>query len=161
MNAAPGPRDRIWTDRVRPAARLMGMIRIALVACALLGCCDRDDGSAAPARVFVAAGRLAIDLPAVTEASHRDAASAFTLDPGTRSPRLIDVIELAPGATPSDMRWSESEGGSGGTEYHLRGALRRCGAVFEIRCSAQTEDGRPDMDWCRDAIASLRCRPPG
>jgi hypothetical protein len=140
----------------------MAMIRIALIACALLGC-DRDerDERAAPARVFVAAGRLAIDLPAFTEASHRSGASTFTLDPGTRSPRLLDVIELAPDAAPSDMRWSESSGGSGGTEYQLRGALRRCGALFEVRCAAQTEDRRPDMDWCRDAIASLRCRPPG
>ncbi len=145
---------------MRRAARLMGMIRIALVACALLGCV-RDEGAAAPARVFVAAGRLAIDLPAAAEASHRDGASAFTLDPGTRSPREIEVVELAADAAPSDMRWSESEGGSGGAEYELRGALRRCGAVFEVRCAAQSEDGRPDMDWCRDAIASLRCRPPG
>ena len=72
---------------MRRAARLMGMIRIALIACALLGC-DRaaaPDEGAAPARVFVAAGRLAIDLPAVAEASHRDGPPQFTLDPGTRS----------------------------------------------------------------------------
>jgi hypothetical protein len=139
----------------------MAMIRIALTACAALLGCDRGEVGKAPARVFVAAGQLAIDLPPAAEAWHRQGASAFALDPGRRSPRQIDVVQLAPEAAPSDMRWSESDGGSGGTEYELRGALRRCGAVFEVRCAAQAEDGRPDMDWCRDAIASLRCRPPG
>ena len=138
------------------------MLRIALVACAaLVGCGRGGDGAVAPARVLVAAGTLAIDLPAGAEAAHRAGASAFTLDPATRSPRAIEVVRLAADAAPAEMRWSESDGGSGGTEYQLRGALRRCGAVFEVRCALQSEDGRPDMDWCRDAIASLRCRPPG
>ena len=135
------------------------MLRLLAVVCicAAPSACDRS-GSEVATRAFVAAGVLAIDLPPATVASQRDGASAFTLDPGVRSPREIEVVRLTPGSAPSDLRWSESEGGSGGTEYELRGAVRRCGAVFAVMCGAQTEIGRPDMDWCTEAVASIRCR---
>ena len=109
-----------------------------------------------PSRTFAVAGTMQIDLPVATEATRLGEQSLFTLEPEVRTPRQISVLERDPGTTPGRVRL-ESPGGSGGTEYELRVTVERCGAVLEIRCSLQSEDGWPSMKWCERAIASLRC----
>ena len=138
------------------------MLRIvAVIVTAAALSCEARPGAGEARRAFAAGGSMAIDLPGGTLARHAPGVSTFTLDPGVRAPRQIEIAERDPGTPQRPLRLRELPGGSGGDEFELRGALRRCGAVVEVRCSQQSEMGRPSFDWCRRALASLRCRPSG
>jgi hypothetical protein len=134
---------------------LRRLLALAPVLAAALACEPR---SVEPTRAFAAPGAMEIDLPAAAVAEHGPGASTFTLDPAARAPRWIEIAARDLGTPAAALRLEERSGGSGGTEFELRGALRRCGAVVEVTCAEQTEMGRPSFDWCRRALASLRCR---
>jgi hypothetical protein len=137
-------------------------------ACALLAilavssqACDPPPASAPPSRSFPIGDRLSISLPATTEVHH----GVFSLDPGTRTPRIIAAVGSTPSGDGPDgapmkvlnQRVSEQDGGSGGPEWQLTLSLEGCQQRLTIECSVQREYGQPAWGWCLDAVRSLRC----
>ncbi len=145
-----------WARAVRLSVAMSRLLAV-ISSCAALSACDRS-GCGGATRTFAAAAVLDIDLPPATAATQWSESSRFTLDPGARSPRVIEIARLGRAAWPMELGYSEMGGGSGGNEYELHGAVRVRSAVFEVTCRAQSEHEVADMEWCKDAVASLRCR---
>lgn len=109
----------------------------------------------------------AIDVPVGAAASLEHDGAAFTMRPGTRSPRTFSVYArparhgaqrrtLAPGVTVA-YTLLDADGGSGGAEAGLEGSVQVGARSFAVTCHDQAEaPAVPDATWCFAWLATLR-----
>lgn len=119
-------------------------------------------------RILVPALRGALDVPVGTEVTLDAEGATFTTRPGTRVPRSFDIYARSPdgaGELRQDLADDvsivysvhKSDGGSGGEEARLVGALRVGDRSFAVTCHDQAEwPGAPDPTWCLSWLATVR-----
>lgn len=126
--------------------------------------------TAAAERVAVPALRCTLDVPAGTAVAHTDDGATFTTRPGTRAPRRFSIHARPPGqgelhkllAADVSITYTlhANDGGSGGAESVLAGALQVRDRNFAVTCHDQAEPpADADATWCLPWLATLRVDP--
>jgi hypothetical protein len=145
----------------------MSRARILLAALAA-ACSSSERPKVAAERALVPALRCALDVPVGTVVTLAEHGATFMTRPGARAPRSFGISARAPDgagelrqvlAADVSIVYSvhKSEGGSGGEQATLVGALQVGDRQFAVTCEDQGEwPGAPDPTWCLAWLATVR-----
>jgi len=159
------------------------MRRLPLLAFAVLAGCSpkpvepwSGPTSATGSTEHVAIPSLAVTLqvPAGTDTVHVGAGATFYVEPDTRRARSFSLEDGEPAVVhtePADSRQEKRlpggakiryelrsfEGGSGGAESFLDGAMVVDQQVLAVHCHDQAEaPAKPSAEWCLEWLATVR-----
>lgn len=117
---------------------------------------------------------VTLQVPAGTDTVHVGAGATFYVNPGARAARSFSLEEGEPALVhgePATSRQEKklpgggriryelrtSDGGSGGAEAYLDGALVVDQRVLAVHCHDQAEEpATPSAEWCLEWLATVR-----
>lgn len=145
---------------MRLARMLLGVVMGAVA-------CSSSGPPVLGERVAIAALRCALDVPVGTEVRLTEDGATFMTRPRARVSRSFGIYARAPEgagevrhnlAVDVSIAYSvhKSDGGSGGEEARLLGALRVGDRQYAVTCDDQAEwPDAPDPTWCLSWLATV------
>lgn len=131
-------------------------------------------GDGATEEIAVPSLGVTIRVPTGTEVTHLGGGATFHVAPGSRVDRSFSLGTGEPALVHGEAATSRqekklaggnliryelrtAEGGSGGAEEYLDGAIVVGQDVFAVHCHDQAEEpGKPSAEWCLQWLATAR-----